>query len=1053
MNSTYKNGIKIMVLEGSDILKNNLDGWNIKKDYKAVFADSLLLDKLVELKLNVKDLRSRDIITLNFNYGYSPKQIKELEQNVDNTKNDVKQVKKKITELNQKIKNEENKQTKGNDRIHKLKVELEDLKIQLLSSDTENIEDIKKTIEKNNNKIVKEQGKIKASEDKVEDFKKDLEKETLTLSEKNQEQQSAEEEIKEIDLNADEVRAKLYQEGFYLDFIDKDKKTKEVKPKRIFYKLWFRSPSKSRTGEVTFIKQELLERVQDWQRMGLKLPLSKAKLVEMMAYESLTSSHLVDRITIDPNSILVVNDLESYVEKMCAKVNYHVSDAEVNPNDTEDMCFVSKGVSRVKNTLWDGMALGDISFYKENNYSKMYLLRQHFFKAAMFAARIVEFLKEKYGAEYETATVKDRYKNDIPVNSIRVITTENALKFEKFENLGATFNYWKQKVNEDGNVFGIAKQEHESRFGEYQRLSYQHLNSLPVSANDIEILAKDTVDFVNKLKDDNGYFINYLRMTQSETNSNSMIIDLYNRNKNFVNTNFYRTFKSKTISEYKETLRAGKLLTTGDNLTICGNPYLLLLHAIGEVKYNKIDGTCVLDDSVQDITLPAVNEGVSIYTTKFNKNEKIALFRNPHNSPSNIALGTVYKNELMEKYFDFSNNIISINMIQTDIQDRLNGMDEDSDFCLSSNSKILVKSAILAQREYPTIINCIEKENKSYNNTNKDKANIDNGLAKGKFDIGVSSNVAQLALSWMWKNQDSKELKKELEDIVSIMSVLAQCAIDNSKRKYAVDITKEIARIRKLKCMQVYITKEIVKKKAKEDDEDKTVTKDYVAKPHFWQFVKELKEDNKETDSIKIKKVSKVDADGNAYTEDQIKEQKADNLKEYLEAKTQAKTQAKQDKKAKKDKLKEHCLQEKVCPMDRVQTEIDKIIDIKTNQYSDDPKVNVLDLLVNQVNTKERIDKRQVEKVEKLVKGLDDMYKEHYDNKKADDEAWESEQMIKTEETLKEIDKIKISEATMKHLVEEAFTKKSKYTRKLLNCLYGSDKNRERFLNTFIAEK
>ena len=37
--------------------------------------------------------------------------------------------------------------------------------------------------------------------------------------------------------------------------------------------------------------------------------------------------------------------------------------------------------------------------------------------------------------------------------------------------------------------------------------------------------------------------------------------------------------------------------------------------------------------------------------------------------------------EEMKKYFPFSDNILAINCIKSDIQDRANGCDEDSDFC------------------------------------------------------------------------------------------------------------------------------------------------------------------------------------------------------------------------------------------------------------------------------------------------------------------------------------------------------------------------------------
>ena len=95
-------------------------------------------------------------------------------------------------------------------------------------------------------------------------------------------------------------------------------------------------------------------------------------------------------------------------------------------------------------------------------------------------------------------------------------------------------------------------------------------------------------------------------------------------------------------------------------------------------------------------------------------------------------------------------------------------------------------------------VNC-----ETYDNTMKDLARIDSGLAEAKYAIGLSSNLAQLALSWYWlAHKNNSNDKQELADIVCILSVLAQVAIDNAKRMYEIDLNKEIKRISKLKCMQ-----------------------------------------------------------------------------------------------------------------------------------------------------------------------------------------------------------------------------------------------------------
>lgn len=98
-------------------------------------------------------------------------------------------------------------------------------------------------------------------------------------------------------------------------------------------------------------------------------------------------------------------------------------------------------------------------------------------------------------------------------------------------------------------------------------------------------------------------------------------------------------------------------MVNGDNLTVCGNPYALLLYSVGE-------------DFEKDPTLSQESNCIQCYTKRFDDNEYLAAFRNPHNSPNNICyLHNVHSKEI-DKYFAFSQNIIAVNCIHTDIQDR-----------------------------------------------------------------------------------------------------------------------------------------------------------------------------------------------------------------------------------------------------------------------------------------------------------------------------------------------------------------------------------------------
>ena len=103
------------------------------------------------------------------------------------------------------------------------------------------------------------------------------------------------------------LRNGLYLDGFRLKKIIKS--TGEVK--EIEYVVYKRSSSKSRTGQVLFIKKSLYRKMINWSRMGLNL--KENELIDypaLLAYESLVGSALVDTIKIDVDKILLISDVD-----------------------------------------------------------------------------------------------------------------------------------------------------------------------------------------------------------------------------------------------------------------------------------------------------------------------------------------------------------------------------------------------------------------------------------------------------------------------------------------------------------------------------------------------------------------------------------------------------------------------------------------------------------------------------------------------------------------------------------------------------------------------
>ena len=222
--------------------------------------------------------------------------------------------------------------------------------------------------------------------DSEEEIKK-LKKLIITNEDKKEQYEALIEEIEEEKdkyehKNINDIRKEFYKNGFTIEYLNKDK------IETIKYVMWFRSPAKARIGDCLFINEKLYDKVIKWQRMGLELPEKQAKIVEMSAYSSLTSSNIIDTIKINVDDILILNDVDSVF----------MTNANVVYID-KNTCKVKEEITELKNTLWDGMGLIEASFLGDKG-NGMALLRQHFFKACAFKANIQLFFKDYYGDEY-----------------------------------------------------------------------------------------------------------------------------------------------------------------------------------------------------------------------------------------------------------------------------------------------------------------------------------------------------------------------------------------------------------------------------------------------------------------------------------------------------------------------------------------------------------------------------------------------------------------------------------------------------------------------------
>ncbi|MFB4472166.1 hypothetical protein ACDI16_04315 [Oceanobacillus caeni] len=799
-----------------------------------------------------------------------------------------------------------------------------------------------------------------------------------------------------------QLRQKLYENGFTI--IKTDPETGEItfKEKYLFYK---RSSSKSRKGECLFIKKSLHNKMKNWSRMNLPLVDGmKLDLPGLLSYESLVGSTIEDTLEIKPENILIVEEETSTFDEVC-DVIYKKEWYEKNDNGEtvkKEKLDCKEKKHTINNEIWDGQALLDSGEFDDGQSFK--LLRNHFFKAAAFSTHIQKFFYDyakDHCKDYDNWYVKDIFNNKVKVTDIKLIINKSCLKIfkfadvmdglTKFEKESNIYELWKKAVENDSNVWGVCKHDKASKYnpddnGNVHVTSYQMLNSLSANYNEMKELSQKTLDYIKLLQNDNDAFINYIDKNKNDANANQMFVDLYKINPNIIYTKVFRNFRSKIISNFKKYIKRGKLMLNGDYCTLVSNPYEYLLKAAGEDISNKSH------------TLKPYEINTKLFGEDGYGNEYIG-FRSPHGSMANTLKLRNVENELIDEYFEFSPNIVVISSIKHNWMEKANGADMDGDAIVLFDSKKLLDIANKTYHDYKVVVNDVPAESKPHYLTLQHASDIDHTLSESKDQIGEVTNLGMLALSLYHHKLENnyKDTDEELEELmkkVKIMGVLAGLSIDSAKRKYEVDVDKEVRRTRKE--LELICKKEPVKDK--DGNDFMKITKVY--HPNFWEFVS-----------------------------------KSENL--------------------------HHTKYQ--CPMDQLIEVISK--EVKGANRSI-PK-SLESLLVRKNNKAASRGQRGKAKslAEELQKKIECIHQEYYRQSK-NGKGEDDELNILVEEAINEYDerfsKLKINENTMYSILKminnetEGKNDKGKENKgnngyvRLMNQIYKSDKNKERFLNAFI---
>lgn len=648
------------------------------------------------------------------------------------------------------------------------------------------------------------------------------------ISDAEQEQPlSAEEKQKKsTTVKQSTLRKKYYTEGFEFAHTKYKKNGELVTVKTVRYKMLMRSPGKAKAGECMFINEEIYDKAIKFLTMGLYEKMLKRQeddpkaffnIVGLSAYQTLTTADAIGYIQIPLDNVLILKDIEVESAPLPAAV---VSSVEVEMPEAETIvdkngnvrkksqkkkyqCEVKYTEQKIKNVLYDGMGLIDDSWFPEGMNGFIYC-RSHFFKSCLFRGSLEQFFRDyctDHGLDYDTYTVTDMFGNEMKISDVKVIITDKSLKWLKFVDfMGGTqkkaYKQYKRFMENAGNYFSIVKTAHKSKWGDKQLTTYQMNNTLPtVDPKVLGWITQPSAEYYLSLKDDANY-LNYLRITKSNFNINELVMDLVERNPEITHTKLYKDKKKKDLTKLKAEFKEGRLLQSGDNMTIMDNPVALLRYAVGDPEPLKEDCFEIIDN------------GVQCYTTRFADGTSLAAFRSPHNSPNNIIhLRNVYAEPIMKYFPNMGDNVIVFNAIGTDTQPRLSGHDVDSDFVLVTDQRDMAELAAHAYKKYPTIINDVEEIDSSNSDSKKnayhlemeDCARMDNKISDAQAAIGISTDTAQLALSHYFHGGMKK---KELLDCVVILSVIGQISIDLAKKEFVVGVMQEINRIKGMESMQ-----------------------------------------------------------------------------------------------------------------------------------------------------------------------------------------------------------------------------------------------------------
>jgi hypothetical protein len=579
-------------------------------------------------------------------------------------------------------------------------------------------------------------------------------------------------------MTTEELREYLYKHGFTIN----GKQYVEFK----------RSGSKAKEGDHLFILKKYYKDMINFGRLNINVPKRKdikIDLTSVKAYESLTGSSLERIISIPKEEILIVRDLEN---------SFNVGAYMVSMNSSKMPFAHYEENYTMKNICTDGESLLDSSYYpkdEDGNIIGMQLLRAPLMKTCAFNTNIKEFFQQK-----GIKTVYNAFGIPQDASKVKLIITPKSLKIFKLSDFISkncsekeAYEYWISNIS---NTFGIVKSEHISTYGNgnYNRLSYQMINSLPLTYDDILKLIETDMKYIYLLKNHISVYREHIKNTIISASS-SFIDNMLVCDDNFKDTDMCKKNRDSAVTHYKNKLFKGKIAVKGDYGTICSMPWELLSSTL----YQETDE--IFDGFIR--TLQPMQVKGEVYKADLEPDEEVAIFRSPHICASNVIVGQMKEHKEFTDWFNFSKGILVVTPWEWDIMERGNSLDFDSDMALVVREKCILQRAKEVQiSKFATPVNNIKDDGKKPRyNTPESLADLDSTLSINK--IGEIVNLSQVLNSYYWNeyykgNEADQELLDKIYEKVIVLAILSNIEIDKAKHTFDLKMDQILDDIRAL---------------------------------------------------------------------------------------------------------------------------------------------------------------------------------------------------------------------------------------------------------------